>query len=77
MEKGRLAVRKAVSAVKEISVSLSIPFTLELVFPPAYPTVRDTLTKIRARYPDSPVHVRPFRRFETALYGAPGLRPMA
>ena len=53
VEKGRLAVRKAVSAVKEISVSLSIPFTLELVFPPAYPTVRDTLMKIRRGYPDA------------------------
>jgi len=46
VEKARLAVRDAVAAVKEISASLSIPFSRELVFPPVYSSVRDTLTKI-------------------------------
>jgi hypothetical protein len=45
-EKARLAVRNAVLAAKEISASLSIPFSRELVFPPVYPFVRDTLAKI-------------------------------
>ena len=33
-EKHRLAVRNAVLAVQEISASLSIPFSRELIFPP-------------------------------------------
>jgi hypothetical protein len=53
VEKGRMAVRKAVSAVKEISASLSIPFSYDLVYPPAYPAVRDMLTKIRREHPDA------------------------
>lgn len=51
VEKERLAVRDAVAAVKEISTSLSIPFSRELVFPPVYPSVRDTLTKIHRGFP--------------------------
>jgi len=51
VEKTRLAVRNAVAAVKEISASLSIPFSRELIFPPAYPSVRDTLTKIHRECP--------------------------
>ena len=51
MEKGRVAIREAVSAVKEISASLSIPFSRELVFPPVYPSVRDTLMKIHRTCP--------------------------
>jgi hypothetical protein len=51
VEKERLAVRDAVAAVKEISASLSIPFSRELVFPPVYPSVRDTLTKIHRECP--------------------------
>ncbi|WP_321506985.1 hypothetical protein [uncultured Methanoregula sp.] len=51
IEKQRLTVRKAVEAVKEISASLSIPFSRETVFPPAYPSVRSILTKIHGEYP--------------------------
>jgi hypothetical protein len=52
-EKNRLAVRHAVSAVQEISASLSIPFTRELIYPPAYASVRSVLAKIRREYPDA------------------------
>ncbi len=51
IEKPRFAVRNAVSAVKEISVSLSIPFSREMIFPPVYESVRDTLTKISRENP--------------------------
>jgi hypothetical protein len=50
-EKARLTVRNAVSAVKEIAASLSIPFSRELVFPPTYPSARETLTKIHREFP--------------------------
>lgn len=45
-EKGRLATRNAVTAVKELSATLSIPFSRELVFPPVYPSARDLLERI-------------------------------
>jgi hypothetical protein len=51
VEKARLAVRDAVAAVKEISASLSIPFSRELIFPPVYPSVRDKLIKIHRECP--------------------------
>ena len=50
-EKNRLAVRNAVLSVQEISASLSIPCTRELIFPPAYASVRSALAKIRREYP--------------------------
>ena len=49
-EKERVAIRNAVTAVKEVSASLSIPFSRELIFPPAYPSVRDMLTKIHREF---------------------------
>jgi hypothetical protein len=52
-EKHRLAVRNAVTAVQEISASLEIPFTREMIFPPAYVSVRSALAKIRREYPDA------------------------
>jgi hypothetical protein len=52
-DKHRLAVRNAVTAVQEISVSLSIPFTRVVIFPPAYVSVRSALAKIRREYPDA------------------------
>lgn len=52
-EKHRLAVRNAVSAVQEISASLSIPFTREVIFSPAYASVRSALAKCRREYPDA------------------------
>ncbi|MFA6333543.1 MAG: hypothetical protein WCX22_11355 [Methanoregula sp.] len=52
-EKYRLAVRNAVSAVQEIAVSLSIPFTREMIVPPSYDSVRSALAKIRREYPDA------------------------
>jgi hypothetical protein len=51
IEKERQVVRNAVTAVKEISASLTIPFSRETVFPPTYPSVRDTLTKIHREFP--------------------------
>lgn len=51
IEKQRQAVRNAVNAVKEISVSLFIPFSRETIFPPLYPLVRIILTKMHREYP--------------------------
>ena len=50
-EKQRATVRKAVSAVQEISAALSIPFSRELVFPPVYSSVRDILIRIHREVP--------------------------
>ena len=50
-QRQRVAVRNAVAAVKEISASLSIPFTSETVYPPVYPSVRTILTKIHRENP--------------------------
>ncbi len=50
-EKSRRAVRDAVNTVKEIALSLAIPFSRELIFPPTYPSVRDTLAKIHREFP--------------------------
>jgi len=49
--KSRLAVTNAVSAVKQIALSLSIPFAYHIIFPPTYPSVRDTLAKIHRENP--------------------------
>jgi hypothetical protein len=51
VEKERLAVRNAVAVTKEISASLSIPFSRETVFPPVYSSVRTILTKIHRECP--------------------------
>ena len=45
-QRQRVAVREAIAAVKEISASLSIPFTSGIVYHPVYPSVRTILTKI-------------------------------
>ena len=50
-EKNRAAIRDAVSAVKEISAALSLPFSRELVFPPVYSSVRDTLIRLHREIP--------------------------
>lgn len=50
-QRQRTAIRNAVAAVKEISASLSIPFTSETVYPPVYPSVRIHLTKIHRENP--------------------------
>lgn len=47
IEKERAATRNAVAAVKEIAVSLAIPFARETVFSPVFPSARTILTKIR------------------------------
>jgi hypothetical protein len=52
-EKERVAIRNAVTAVKEVSASLSIPFSRELIFPPSYASVRDMLTKIHRDFPSA------------------------
>ncbi|MFA4849553.1 MAG: hypothetical protein WC626_07485 [Methanoregula sp.] len=49
----RLVVRNAVSAVQEISASLSIPVTRVVIYPPTYVSVRSRLAKIRREYPDA------------------------
>lgn len=46
VEKARVAIRDAVASVKEISVTLSIPFSRELIYQPIYPSVRDMVIKI-------------------------------
>lgn len=51
IEKQRLAVRHAIETVKEISASLSIPCSCDLVFSRVYPSVRDVLTKIHREHP--------------------------
>ncbi len=51
VDKQRLVTRKAVEAAKEISASLSIPFSRETVFSPVYPSVRTILTKIHREHP--------------------------
>ncbi len=45
-EARNLAVRHAVDAVKELSATLSIPCSRELLFPPVYPSARTLLEKI-------------------------------
>jgi hypothetical protein len=52
-DRHRLAVRNAVTATQEVSTSLSIPFSREMIFPPAYGSVRSALAKIRRQYPDA------------------------
>lgn len=47
VEKERAATRHAVGAVKELSVSLAIPFARETVFAPVFSSARSVLTKIR------------------------------
>jgi hypothetical protein len=46
IETRRQGIRKAVDSVKELSATLSIPCSRELVFPPVYPSTRDLLEKI-------------------------------
>jgi len=46
IETRRQIIRKAVDSVKELSATLSIPCSRELVFPPVYPSTRDLLEKI-------------------------------
>ncbi|HII99394.1 MAG TPA: MarR family transcriptional regulator [Methanoregula sp.] len=50
-QRQRAAIRDAVAAVKELSGSLSIPFTSGIVYPPVYPSVRTILTKIHRENP--------------------------
>jgi hypothetical protein len=51
IEKGRLAERNAISAAKNTATALGIPFHDEVVPVPAYPFVRDALTRIRREHP--------------------------
>jgi len=51
IETQRIAIRKAVDAVKEISRTLSIPFSREIVNPPAYASTRSILMKIHRDFP--------------------------
>jgi len=51
IDRKHLATRKAVDAAKEISASLSIPFSRETVFSPVYPSVLTILTKIYRGHP--------------------------
>lgn len=50
-DKARTAMRTAVDLVKQASATLSIPFSRILVFPPAYPSVRDACVKIHREFP--------------------------
>jgi len=51
VEKGRMAVRNAISVSKNTSTALGIPFYDEVIFPPAYDSVRNALTRIHREYP--------------------------
>ena len=51
IEKQRYAIRQEIEAVKEISKSLSIPCSRELIFAPVYPSVRGVLTRIHRDHP--------------------------
>jgi hypothetical protein len=46
IETRRQTIRKAVDSVKELSATLSIPCSRELIFPPVYISTRDLLEKI-------------------------------
>ena len=50
-DRHRFAVRNAVVAVQEISASLSVPVSHEMIFPPSYVSVWSALAKIRREYP--------------------------
>lgn len=52
-EQPRVAVRDAVTAVKDLSASLAIPFSREIVFSPIYPSVHTILTKIHNEHRDA------------------------
>jgi len=52
-ERHQLAVRNAVAAVQEIALSLSIPVSREMIFPPSYGSVRSALTRIRQENPSA------------------------
>jgi len=51
IENARFAVRNAISAAKNTSTSIGIPFSNEVISAPAYPAVRDTLTRIHREHP--------------------------
>ena len=51
IEKARQAVRSAISVSKNTSTALGIPFYDEVIFPPAYDSVRNALTRIHREYP--------------------------
>ncbi|MEI8331360.1 MAG: hypothetical protein WCF90_06900 [Methanomicrobiales archaeon] len=51
VEKGRVATREAVAVVMEISASLSIPFSSELIYQPVFPSVRDMVITIHRGCP--------------------------
>jgi len=51
IEKARQALRNAISASKNTSTALGIPFYDEVIFPPAYDAVCDALTRIHREYP--------------------------
>jgi len=53
IEKIRHVTRNAIEAVKEISTSLSIPHSREIIYPPTYPAVRDAVARIRREHPDA------------------------
>jgi len=51
IEKARQAIRSAISTSKNTSTALGIPFYDEVIFPPAYDSVRNALTRIHRQYP--------------------------
>jgi len=51
IERPRQAIRSAVSAVKEISASLAIPFSYQVARHPLYPSVRTILTRLHRENP--------------------------
>ena len=51
IEKMRFAIRNAISAAKNTSTSIGIPFSNEVISAPAYPAVCDALTGIHRKHP--------------------------
>ena len=51
IEKERSAIRSAIFAAKNTSTALGIPFHDEVISPPAYSSVCNTLTRIRREHP--------------------------
>ena len=71
IEKMRFAIRNAISAAKNTSTSIGIPFSNEVISAPAYPAVCDALTGIHRQTSRRTVHLRSVGRVKTALHGAP------
>jgi hypothetical protein len=53
IEKARSGIRNAISTAKNTSTALGIPFHDEIIFSPAYLSIRSALTRIHREQPDA------------------------